>query len=153
MTKLHCGPACCSGVMSLMMHLCGDANLARCGRLGGVAGPIGFLVKGGRGPGGPCSAEGPRIRAISSCCSLMARARSGSLGEVLPPVPSLSRLGVAKSSSGGMGFRCPSLPYSTSLPHSTSHPFSAQQQIIHPFSHERTHWDNMCTGSITSACA
>ncbi len=36
----------------------------------------------------------------------MARAKSGSLGEVLPPVPPL--LGVAKSSSGGMGFKCPS---------------------------------------------
>lgn len=93
-------------------------------------------MKGGRGPGGPCSAEGPRIRAISSCCSLMARARSGSLGEVLPPVLPLSRLGVAKSSSGGMGFRCPSLPYSTSLPRWTSLPLFVPQQIIHPHSHE-----------------
>ena len=35
----------------------------------------------------------------------MARARSGSAGEVLPPL-----LGVAKSSSGGMGFKRPSAP-------------------------------------------
>ena len=53
--------------------------------------------------------SGPCILAISSRCSLMARARSGSAGEALPPLSPL--LGVAKSSSAGMGFKCPSAPY------------------------------------------
>ncbi|KAA6429544.1 MAG: hypothetical protein FRX49_00936 [Trebouxia sp. A1-2] len=48
-----------------------------------------------------------RVGTSSTRSSLMARAKSGSLGEVLPPVPPL--LGVAKSSSGGMGFKCPSV--------------------------------------------